>query len=190
MFKNNLTLTLIYQNRQLMYFYLSIGTNINPEENAANIIINLCHHFGKVTLLPFVYTKPELISSSSIFLNGLAIIESDLSDKEVKHILNTIEIKLGRNRNDPLKSIKDRPADIDILLQADKHHISLFDTFTDKYIKACLPPNTPADLSVYGLPAHQGATTVHLDSTTSQISIIENKFDCLVNREKSSFIWQ
>lgn len=173
-----------------MYFYLSIGTNINPEKNAVNIIKNLSHHFGRLTLFPFVYTKPEFISSSSIFLNSLAIIESKLSDKEIKHILNTIEIKLGRNRNDPLRSTKDRPADIDILLQADKHHLSLFDTFTDQYIKACLPPNTPADLSVYGLPTHQGAATVHLDSTTSQIAIIENKLDCLVNREKSSLVWQ
>lgn len=189
MFKK-IIVTLIYRNRQLMYFYLSIGTNINPEKNAVRIIKNLCHHFGMLTLYPFVYTKPELISSSSIFLNGLAIIESKLDDKELKNILNSIEVKLGRNRNDPLKSTKNRPADIDILLQADKHHLALFDTFTDQYIKACLPPNTPVDLSVYGLPAHQGAATIHLDNTAGQISIIENKFDCLVHREESTFIWQ
>lgn len=165
-----------------MYFYLSIGTNINPEKNSVRIIENLCHHFGSLTLLPFVYTKPELILSSSIFLNGLAIIKSNLCDKDLKNILNTIEVKLGRDRNDPLKSTKNRPADIDILLQADKHHLALFDTFTEKYIKACLPPNKPADLSVYGLPAHQGAATIHLDNTTGQISIIKNKLDSLINR--------
>ena len=173
-----------------MYFYLSIGTNINPEKNAAKVITNLCRHFGDITLLPFIYTKPEVISSSSIFLNGLVIIESKLNNKELKNILNSIEIKLGRNRNDPLKSTKDRPADIDILLQADKHHTSLFDTFTDNYIKACLPPNKPTDLSVHGLPAHQGAATIHLDNTTGQISIIEDKLDCLVNRQKTTLIWQ
>ena len=173
-----------------MYFYLSIGTNINPEKNAVEIIKNLCTHFGDITLFPFVYTQPELISSSSIFLNSLAIIESNHDDKELKNILNSIEIRLGRNRNDPLKSTKNRPADIDILLKADKYHLPLFNTFTDRYIKACIPPNTPADLSVYGLPTHQGATTIHLDSTSGQISIAENKLDCLVNREESTLIWQ
>lgn len=173
-----------------MYFYLSIGTNINPEKNAMRIIHALSEHFGHLSLFPFVYTEPESISSSSIFLNGLAIIQSELSVQQIKQVLNEIEISLGRDRSDPLKSIKDRPADIDILLFADQHHLSLFDTFNDSYIKACLPPNEPADLTSYGLPAQQGAATVYLDNRTGKIEIVQNKLDCLINREKATFVWQ
>lgn len=165
-----------------MYFYLSIGTNIKPEKNAVRIISNLCRHFGTLTLLPFVYTKPETIPSTSIFLNSLVVIESKLNSQEIKSILNAIEIKLGRNHNDPFKSTKDRPADIDILLESEEYNLSMFETFTESYIQACLPPTTPADLSMYNLPSYQGAASVNFDDTTSKIQILYDELDCLVNR--------
>lgn len=164
-----------------MYFYLSIGTNINPERNAVKVVKSLCQHFGLLTLYPFVYTTPEAISSDSIFLNSLAIIHSKKNEGDIKQILNTIEMTLGRDRSDPQKSIKDRTADVDILLCDTHYSLSLFDRFTDNYIQSCLPPNTPANLSAQGLPTYQGASTIDLDRTTGEIVIIEDKLNRLIN---------
>ncbi len=164
-----------------MYFYLSIGTNINPEKNAVKVVKLLCQNFGLLTLYPFVYTAPEAMSSDSIFLNSLAIIHSQKDKSEIKHILNTIEMTLGRDRNDPEKSVKDRTADIDILLCNPQYSLSFFERFTDTYIQSCLSPNLPANLSTQGLPSYQGATTIDLDRISGEIMITKNKLDCLVN---------
>lgn len=166
-----------------MFFYLSIGTNITPKKNAVKIIRAILDRFGDITLFPFVKTKPVGMKNASDFLNSLSIITTQLPPAEVKKCLNTIEINLGRDRSDPNRSKKDRVADIDILLYSNKHHLSLFNSFNDAYVQACLiGKHTPEDLSEFGLPSFQRASTIHIDNASGQILIVEDKQDGLVYR--------
>jgi len=159
-----------------MLAYLSLGTNIDPEQNAVRMIENLCQYFGEIRLYPFVYTKSIDMALPSTFLNALVILNTSLNKAELKTILNTLETKLGRDRQDPLCSVKDRPADMDILAMSDIHDESFFKIANEPYIHDCLDATRKkADLSKFGLPTHQGAATVYWDGATSKIIILEDK---------------
>lgn len=166
-----------------MFVYLSIGTNIQPEKNAVNIVRELCQHFGPLTLYPFIYTQPVAMTNTSVFLNSLAIITTNAPADEVKQILNAIETKLGRDRNDPEKSYKDRTADIDILNTSEALDQNHFMTCQEPYIAQCLSQEqAAADLSKEGLASHQGAATVHWDGSAGKVLVNQDKLQSLVNR--------
>ena len=166
-----------------MYYYLSIGTNIHPEKNAANIVKKLSAKFGPIVIYPFIYTQPEQMDTKNRFLNSVAIVCSNMDKGEVKQILNQIEIDLGRDRNDPDKSIKDRTADIDILGSAVINNNNFFSIFQESYIRNVIIEDfSGVDLGDWGLPTTQGATTVNFDSTTGHISVINNTHNSLIDR--------
>ncbi len=200
-----------------MYYYLSIGTNIEPEMNAVRISTALAHAFGQFALYPFIYTAPVNMQSKKVFLNSLAIIHSDLDAKAVKHELNIIEMQLGRDRQDPMRSEKDRTADIDILAAHPLYDESLFLEQDAPYIPLVLGNSdhhspihshktqhhqTPsveaishqrvcADLSPFGLPlaltTPQRPTTIYFNARTGHVAVIDNSHRRLHNRLESSF---
>lgn len=164
-----------------MYYYLSIGTNINPRLNAIKITKELCHNFGSTVIYPFNETTPENIKSNNCFLNSIAIIQSDLKELQIKRLLNDIECRLGRDRSDPNSSKKDRPADIDIIFRSEKltlskliHHVR-----SVTYMNDVLYEKKFVDLSQEGLKISNGPSTIDIDSSTSEIFIINNKIDSL-----------
>lgn len=174
-----------------MYYYLSIGTNIDPHNNAARIIRQLLDNFGPMISHPFLLNAPQNIASKNKFLNSVAIIYSDKSEKEIKGTLNQIEIALGRDRNDPLKSVKDRTADIDILGCSEELNSEFFKQFSEPYInfnaQSERDHNDYADLSQKGLPSTQGPTTIHFDRTAGQIRILDDRQHSLKNWHKTTF---
>lgn len=98
-----------------MYRYLcSLGANIEPKQNFARVQQRL-EPLGDVFYSAVITTKPVAMESNSDFLNGLFVIETELSATELKLEFNQIEIEFGRDREDPRCSILDRPMDIDIL---------------------------------------------------------------------------
>lgn len=171
-----------------MIYYLSLGSNLQPEVNAANMLRALSKHFGPLLSYPFVYTTPENINTSNGFINALVVIRSNQSPEQVKACLNTIEVALGRDRSDPARSIKDRPADIDILGFTETYEKNYFDTFDEAYIHAVLHAKNPAHLNGISpalqeqLSTTQGPTAIDLDTTTSEICIAENAIDGLEYR--------
>ena len=98
-----------------MYYYLSIGSNIDPESNISKTLEVLLNKFSELYLFPPVYTVPENIKSNNKFINTLAVLKSDLNITSLKNILNDIEESLGRDRGDENRSMKDRVCDIDII---------------------------------------------------------------------------
>ena len=160
-----------------MFVYLSIGTNIQPEENAVHIVRELCQHFGVITLYPFIYTQPVSMPEASIFLNSLAIIRTETPQKKIKEILNEIETKLGRDRSDPNRSYKNRTADIDILhIDANLDENHFLHGHEESYIKLCLSQkHACADLRQEGLPSYQRPTSVHWDRSTRKILVRQNE---------------
>lgn len=97
------------------YRYLcSMGANIAPEANFA-AARELLSQFGHAYYSRAVYTQPVAMTTNHQFLNALFIFVTDLDPVSLKEQFNTIEQRLGRDRDDPLSAQKDRPMDIDIL---------------------------------------------------------------------------
>ena len=96
-------------------FLLGIGSNIEPHKNITQIIHLLLEHFPSLSLSRVLEIPPIGMNSQRDFLNVVIFIQTQQSETELKAICNTIEIQLGRNRNDPDRKMKDRSADLDIL---------------------------------------------------------------------------
>ncbi|TKB47282.1 2-amino-4-hydroxy-6-hydroxymethyldihydropteridine diphosphokinase [Ferrimonas sediminicola] len=96
-------------------YYCSFGANLRPKENASYALSWLCEQFHRVTLSGVIATEPEEMVSSLPFINFAFWFDSPLSPQQVKSHFNRQEEKRGRDRSDPLSSIKDRPLDLDIL---------------------------------------------------------------------------
>ncbi|MDT8372261.1 MAG: 2-amino-4-hydroxy-6-hydroxymethyldihydropteridine diphosphokinase [Gammaproteobacteria bacterium] len=96
-------------------YILGIGSNIEPYKNIALIITELVKKFKTIHLSRVAQIPPIGINSSRDFLNLVVFIETDLPEADLKQLCNQIETALGRDRNDPDRKMKDRPADLDIL---------------------------------------------------------------------------
>ncbi len=96
-------------------YLLGIGSNIDPKDNITKIISCLLSYFPYLKLSRVIKTLPVSMNSHNIFLNAVIFIETEVTAAALKTICNHIEVQLGRDRDDPLSTIKDRSADLDIL---------------------------------------------------------------------------
>lgn len=92
--------------------YLSLGSNIEPEQHLRDAIAALRARFGEVIVSP-VYRTAAIGFEGPDFLNAAAIIESDLDAQALNDWLHALEDTHGRERSGPRFS--DRPLDIDIV---------------------------------------------------------------------------
>jgi len=149
-------------------YLLGIGSNIEPDANIKQIINLLLQHYPQLTLSRVLSIPPIGMNSSKDFLNLVVFIPTDDSEHDLKQICNSIEIKLGRNRNDPQRRTKDRPADLDILAhirlpqQADiaAHEI------TDEYFLYPLLDEIIAYLTGKPVEMSQSGVKIQLDELT------------------------
>ncbi|MFW5450022.1 MAG: 2-amino-4-hydroxy-6-hydroxymethyldihydropteridine diphosphokinase [Methylophagaceae bacterium] len=158
-------------------YLLGIGSNIDPHNNIARIIALLLERFPQLNLSRVLKLPPIGMNSQHDFLNVVVFIETAIEQADLKAICNTIEIQLGRDRDDPTRKTKDRPADLDILtsIQFPDDAGRLVSDITDEYflypllgeIKAYLsgksPTQLPAgvDINLDGLTFGQAATTIN-----------------------------
>ena len=96
--------------------YLSLGSNIAPEENLRKAVAALRERFGDVVVSP-VYRTPAVGFDGPDFLNAVAVIESDIHPFALNDWLHALEIAQGRDRRDA--SYSNRPLDIDIIYFGD-----------------------------------------------------------------------
>ncbi|WP_417656810.1 2-amino-4-hydroxy-6-hydroxymethyldihydropteridine diphosphokinase [Pseudidiomarina aestuarii] len=123
----------------MMYVYLcSMGANLAPEENFAKARSKLTP-LGEVHYSRAVYTKPVDIDTEHDFLNSLFVIATQLDAEVLKMAFNKIETELGRDRDDPECSKKDRPMDIDILGAIDE---DVWESVPD-YLASAIPSLRP-----------------------------------------------
>ena len=92
--------------------YLSLGSNVRPEQNLASALQSLRQRFGPMTVSP-VYRTTAIGFEGPDFLNAAAAIESDLDVHALNAWLHALEDAQGRDRNGP--RFGDRPLDIDIV---------------------------------------------------------------------------
>ncbi len=105
--------------------WLSIGSNINKEENVKKCILSLKKNFSNVKVSS-IYQTSKVNSDNKInmndsksFFNLVSVIESNNNYNQVLKILKNIEEKLGRKKDNNDKYF-DRVIDIDILLFNDE----------------------------------------------------------------------
>lgn len=104
-----------------MHYFLSIGSNIDPEKNIILILEQLFNFSPRLLVSTVILTEPEGFESKHHFLNACIYFESNiLKVFELKEHFNCIETLLGRDRNDPNRRKKDHPADIDIIWGLEK----------------------------------------------------------------------
>jgi len=96
--------------------YLSLGSNIAPEDNLRKAVAALRARFGEVLVSP-VYRTPAVGFEGPDFLNAVAVIESDIHPFALNDWLHALEIAQGRDRRDA--SYSNRPLDIDIIYFGD-----------------------------------------------------------------------
>ncbi|NUB29690.1 hypothetical protein GAY30_33540 [Azospirillum brasilense] len=96
-------------------YILGIGTNVEPDLNAARIAARLANLFGSVLLSRFYRTAPVGMTSAHPFVNYCAYVPSTLEPACCKGLCVEIELALGRDRAHPCCKTRDRPADIDLI---------------------------------------------------------------------------
>lgn len=93
---------------------ISIGSNINPNENKDKTLTALAQLGELHQQTEFIFTKPLKYKDQPDFLNGAVTIHTQLSYEKLTHQLKKIEHNLGRirseNKNAP------RPIDLDIVV--------------------------------------------------------------------------
>jgi 2-amino-4-hydroxy-6-hydroxymethyldihydropteridine diphosphokinase len=170
-------------------YLLGIGSNIEPHDNIKKIMALLLEHYPQLTLSRVLSIPPIGMNSTRDFLNVVAFIETNDAEQDLKQICNSIEIILGRNRNDPQSKTKDRPADLDILttINFPLDVAVAAHTITDEYFLYPLLDEVfgylmgkPFDivqpgitLSINNLTFGQSATTINRNADTRNKGIIE-----------------
>lgn len=96
--------------------YLSLGSNVRPEDNLASALRALRERFGTLLVSP-VYRTTAIGFDGPDFLNAAAVLDSDLGVHALNDWLHALEDAHGRDRSGP--RFGDRPLDIDIVFYDD-----------------------------------------------------------------------
>lgn len=97
--------------------YLSLGSNLAPEDNLRSAFAVLRARFGEI-VTSAVYRFPAVGFDGPDFLNAAAAIDSDLDPFALNDWLHALEDAHGRDRSGP--RFGNRPLDIDIVLYDDR----------------------------------------------------------------------
>ena len=108
--------------------FLSLGSNIRPEENLSKAVEMLAHTSKLVAVSTVWETLPLGLTDQPNFLNAATLVETDHTANAFKReVIRRIEDELGRVRKGD--KFGPRPIDIDIMLfndqifELDNHHI-------------------------------------------------------------------
>ena len=107
--------------------YLGLGSNLgDKEENIRKAIALIGERVGEVVRQSsLIETEPWGYKSENKFLNGVILVETTLSPRQLLKATQKIERELGKKkvhatkRSQDSSLYKDRPIDIDILLYDD-----------------------------------------------------------------------
>jgi len=93
---------------------ISIGSNIDPEQNIAKMLTILEKDCRVLKVSELVRTKPIGIEDQPDFVNGAALVETALDQVDFKQYLKSVEDALGRDRS--LPKFGPRSMDLDIVV--------------------------------------------------------------------------
>ena len=93
---------------------VALGSNIDREANIGKACASLEQAFVVKAVSSFVVTKPLGFADQGDFLNGVALLETDLSQETLRSRLKELEAELGRRSQD--NKWGPRAIDFDILI--------------------------------------------------------------------------
>ena len=108
-----------------MKYFLSLGSNINAEQNLEFALEELKKILSNIQSSSIHQTKAEGFEGDD-FLNSVVCGNSELDFKDLNKKLKLIEDNAGRNRNAP--KFSPRTLDIDIVLQINENDDILFES--------------------------------------------------------------
>ena len=96
--------------------YLTLGSNINPEQNLPDAVQALCS-FGRLVTASQVWEAPPADHSTQPnYLNAAVLLETSMNIRDFyQETVSRVEILLGRKR-DPLNKFAPRTIDVDVAL--------------------------------------------------------------------------
>lgn len=163
-----------------MFYYLSIGSNIEPTKNIGKCIEILLKNFSELYLYPPVYTKPEDLATNNMFINTLVVLESDMQTTILKNLLNKIEESLGRVKIRRNQSLIGHTCDIDIISKKAEFNLGIFYNLEEAYLQSVIhSENLAKQVQVYNLRCIDRPSTIYFDRGSSNKAIFGNKFDTL-----------
>lgn len=149
-------------------YLIGIGSNLSPQINVARVVEALAKQFGHVHISRVLLIPPVGMNSQFDFLNLVAVIETDWASEKLKAFCNETETRLGRDRNDPDRKHKDRPADLDILMtinSIDELSITA-NQVTDEYFLYPLIDELFGYLLQSPIEPRQQGVVIHLNDST------------------------
>lgn len=93
---------------------ISIGSNIDPEQNIEKMLAILEKECQVQQVSEFVRTKPIGMEDQPDFVNGAAQVATELPQDDFKRYLKSVEDALGRDRS--LPKFGPRTMDLDIVV--------------------------------------------------------------------------
>lgn len=171
-----------------MYYVISIGSNIQPEQHVAAAVSTLAKIFGSIYIYQRVYTQAELVESNHVFINSVLVLRSVLPAAQLKAELCRVEELLGRDRSDPRRSVKDRSCDLDIIWHQQLWSDVWQTELTESYIQQVFDPaskQAPIQLGCQLFSERPAA--IYFQAEAGDKFIIDQKPDALINWLEAGF---
>lgn len=172
-----------------MYYVISIGSNIQPEQHVASAVSALAKNFGSLYLFQRVYTQAQLVESNHVFINSVLVLNSTLTATELKTELCLIEELLGRDRSDPQRSVKDRSCDLDIICCLQTWSEVWKTDLTESYVRQVFDPvskQAPIQLGCQLFSERPAA--IYFQAEAGDKFVVDQKTDALINWLETSFL--
>jgi len=101
----------------MAFIYLALGSNLgNKHKHLNDAVIAISLELGNVLSVSSFYpSTPQGFKSENPFLNGVLLLDTELSPIQLLKKTQQIELSLGRTKKDT-ENYEDRIIDIDILL--------------------------------------------------------------------------
>lgn len=93
---------------------IGIGSNINAAKHIEQALERLSQQVSIIAVSTMIQTAPIGITDQEDFTNGATLIETDLSQEELRVLLKKTEDQLGRDRSAP--KFGPRTIDLDIVV--------------------------------------------------------------------------
>lgn len=174
------------------YYYLALGSNLSPAGNIAHGVRLLQAEFDQLVVWPVVETPPTAMNTNKQFYNTLVLVHTSLTPEALKRFCNQLEVQLGRDRNDPLSSFKDRPLDIDIMACQARLDPAITGHFDEPYVRAVVqagvrPNGECRSITLGRHRLGETASTIYTDHATRHVMVIEDGIDRLLKRFEATF---
>lgn len=172
-----------------MYYVISIGSNIQPEQHVAAAVSSLAKRFGSLYLYQRVYTQAQLVESNHVFINSVLVLNSTLTETELKAELCRIEELLGRDRSDPQRSVKDRSCDLDIISHQQSWSEAWKTELTESYVQQVFnPASKQAPIQLGCQLFSERPAAIYFQAQAGDKFIVDQKPDALINWLETSFL--